>query len=131
MNTPLNDGLMKVGVGLQNMTAAELSILLKHILIAIFKHLVQGALVILVGATTYVVMEEAVWAVASIPVALVFMAVAIKFIYFTAATGTVLAASQTVNNVHDDWGRTHNPVYDYEHDNIWHNTSISKFLDDD
>ncbi len=105
MNTPLDDGLMKVGVGLQNMTAADWTNQLKHILIAIFKHLVQGALVILVGATTYVVMEETAWAAASIPVALVFIAAAIKFIYFTAATGTALTASQTVKNVqqpHDE-----------------------------
>ncbi len=116
---------MKVGGGLQNMTATELGILLKHILIAIFKHLVQGALVILVGATTYVVMEETAWAAASIPVALVFIAAAIKFIYFTAATGTVLAASQTVSNVQqhmadDDLNPNLDPMQDDLVTNIYH-----------
>jgi len=128
MNTSINDGLLKLGVNLQSMTSADWRQHLQNILGAIFKHLVQGTLVALGGAATYVVIEDTTWAFASIPLALVFVAAAIKYFYFTAATGTLLAASQSVSHLQqhfgddeldDDHYRTC-PLHSDLIDNDWH-----------
>jgi len=104
MNTSINDGLLKLGVNLQSMTSAEWRQHLQNIPGAICKHLVQGALVTLGGVVTYVVIEDTTWAFTSIPLALVFVAAAIKYFYFTAATGSVLAASQSVSHLQQHFG---------------------------
>jgi len=134
MNIQISDSLLRVGVNLQSMTSADWRLHLQNIMGAIFKHLVQGSLVTLGGVATYVVIEDTTWAFASIPLALVFMAAAIKYFYFMAATGTVLAASQSVSNLQQHFGDDHgfdrdsDPMFRSEVTNIHHEF---EWIDDD
>lgn len=132
MNIQVHDGLLKIAVGLQNITITDLSHQFGRIILGLLKHIVQGTLVVAAGATTYILLEPAVDPIVAVALALVMAVGATRFFYFSAATGVALTAAQTANQIRQqfddedefDWHEhcRRSPLYSDRFDNIWHDS---------
>ncbi len=123
MNSNYSDVLLRISVALKNISATELAAQLAGYLAAALKHLVQAVLVVGVGAVVYVLTEPSVDTAIAVAIALVAMVAAVKFFYFSVATGTVASATMATGQLQqhsesdlDDI----DPINKHEISNIWH-----------
>lgn len=128
MNIQVHDGLLKIAVGLQNITVTDMSHQFGKVILGLLKHIVQGTLIVAAGATTYILLEPATDPIVAVALALVIAVAATKFFYFSTATGVALTAAQTANQVcqqfdEDDVFDDHYltcPLHSDYIDNDWH-----------
>ncbi len=117
MSIQVHNGLLRIAVGLQNITVTDMSHRFGRVLFGLLKHIVQGTLVVAAGATTYILLEPAVDPIVAAALALVIAVAATRFFYFSTATGVALTAAQTANQVRQQFD-------DEEFD--WHDSNVGE-----
>ncbi len=121
MNIQIQNGLLRIAVGLQKITVTDLSHSFGRVILGLLKHIVQGTLVVAAGATTYILLEPATDPIVAVALALVMAIAATRFFYFSAATGVALTAAQTANQVRQQFDDEEYCCASIEIDSAWHN----------